>query len=589
MKHRPAPRPINFKRRLDAKLKQDPQVIKWSRRLLGDPEAKPYGLSEEQLAFVHLEVLRRRNDLRSQSEDLYVKAMHDTTPVLAAPDMDRKKLAEDLREIWSQPEMIRFWKRWEGEASCMGPKPDFMTGKALMAAMGMTGTSAHADDIYAELTGNPEIWGVFESLEGKTAAPRSYQNSLKQMPRLGCWGRAVRCNVAMVRQLAKLLPGQGIGERLMIDGMGMPAWCKQAPKGRTTEQELYRRRLCPEAGYRAYIQNKSGKQYLEGTEKGTAAKFLRTGKAWRGYYLVVIADQATGLPLVWTVMDASINEEGCIVPLLSDLYRHWPDCPAQVIAGDSAWDKDPWCRVCEVDYGIHPIFRLHDEDRIKDVSAYSRDGSVAGISGKGQLICAQHKNELKFVGAELASRAGLAGPGKSSKEGEFRVRAHCRHCGTLSLRMQADWSRLTFYPQNDVGPTAMKRFAFRQAMLTRLNGMEGIFQRLQSGRNLGTKGADRTRIRDKAAHESIISIALMSMTAAALTDQRAQAGSGYPLLPPIPTSSGARAVASKATGSGPLRRNSRSGQRQAATGPTVRAARGAHAAAVLLPRGFLGV
>jgi hypothetical protein len=79
--------------------------------------------------------------------------MHDTTPILSAPDMDRTKLADDLREIWSQPEMIAFWKRWTGEATCMGPKPDFMTGKALMAAMGMTRISAHADDIYAELTG----------------------------------------------------------------------------------------------------------------------------------------------------------------------------------------------------------------------------------------------------------------------------------------------------------------------------------------------------------------------------------------------------------------------------------------------------
>jgi hypothetical protein len=225
------------------------------------------------------------------------------------------------------------------------------------------------------------------------------------------------------------------------------------------------------------------------------------------------------------VIDASINEESAIVPLLSDLFKHWPDCPAEVIAGDSAWDKNKWNRLCEVHYGIHPIFRLHDEEHVPDISDFSRDGSVARITEKGQLVCAQHKTDLKFVGAQVASR-GTSPKGKPSKEGEFRIRAKCRHCGVLSLRMQANWRRLTFYPHNDEGPTAMKRFAFRQAMLSRLNGMEGIFNRLQSGKNLGTKGADRTRIRDKAAHESIISIALMSMTAATLTDQRAQAAAG---------------------------------------------------------------
>jgi hypothetical protein len=156
LKSRPAPRPINYKSRLDSKLKYDPQVIKWAKRLLGDREAKPYDLSEEQLAFVHLEVMKRRTDLGSpEGGDLYMKAMHETCPILAAPEMDRTKLAEDLREIWAQPEMRGFWNTWEGEAACKGPKPDFLTGKALMAAMGMCGTSAHADDIYAELDWQP--------------------------------------------------------------------------------------------------------------------------------------------------------------------------------------------------------------------------------------------------------------------------------------------------------------------------------------------------------------------------------------------------------------------------------------------------
>jgi len=34
------------------------------------------------------------------------------------------------------------------------------------------------------------------------------------------------------------------------------------------------------------------------------------------------------------------------------------DLDAREIVGDSAWDEDPWCKLCLVDYGIDPIFRL---------------------------------------------------------------------------------------------------------------------------------------------------------------------------------------------------------------------------------------
>jgi hypothetical protein len=183
------------------------------------------------------------------------------------------------------------------------------------------------------------MWGIFEALEDQASEPSGYQNALKQMPRLNCTELAKRSNVSMIKELARMFPGQGVGERLMIDGMALPAWCKQAPKGKTRKQEEYRRRFTPDAGYRAYIHQSQSKKNLSGGEVGTAAKFLRAGKAWRGYYLVCIGDQATGLPLVWTIIDAAEDEARCIVPLLSDLYRLWPECPAKLIAGDSAWDE----------------------------------------------------------------------------------------------------------------------------------------------------------------------------------------------------------------------------------------------------------
>jgi hypothetical protein len=222
-----------------------------------------------------------------------------------------------------------------------------------MAGMGMSGISAHADDIYAEVTGNPKIWSIFEDLNGEQAEPLTHKAALRQFSKLAIGGEVFKANIEMVKEIARLNPGKGVGERLMIDGMALPAWCKQTPKG-TPEQEAYRRRFTPEAGFRAYIHTHRNKEKVGPNSKQAVGKFLRAGKAWRGYYLVVIADRATGLPLVWLVIDASINEERAIVPLLSDLYRYWPDCPAKVIIGDSAWDNDLWCRLAEVDYGLHP-------------------------------------------------------------------------------------------------------------------------------------------------------------------------------------------------------------------------------------------
>jgi hypothetical protein len=89
----------------------------------------------------------------------------------------------------------------------------------------------------------------------------------------------------------------------------------------------------------------------------------------------VIADQVTGLPLVWTVHDASMDEARAIVPLLSFLFSLWPECPAKTIAGDSAWDENEWCRLCEVDYGIHPIFCRHPKISPPPVGDFSRDGT----------------------------------------------------------------------------------------------------------------------------------------------------------------------------------------------------------------------
>ena len=46
---------------LDKKLKYDPQVIKWAQRLMGDSGARPDHLNQEQLAWIGLELQKRRH------------------------------------------------------------------------------------------------------------------------------------------------------------------------------------------------------------------------------------------------------------------------------------------------------------------------------------------------------------------------------------------------------------------------------------------------------------------------------------------------------------------------------------------------
>jgi hypothetical protein len=69
---------------------------------------------------------------------------------------------------------------------------------------------------------------------------------------------------------------------------------------------------------------------------------------------------------------------------------------------------------------------------------------VSAITAEGRLICSRHGNELAFSGAQLGSRNGLY-PGKTSREGDFRVRRTRKDgCGQLGLVMKTDWSLLTF-------------------------------------------------------------------------------------------------------------------------------------------------
>src|SRR5205807_1505696 len=117
--------------------------------------------------------------------------------------------------------------------------------------------------------------------------------------------RALKANAAMFKGLCELYPGERFGETLLIDGCLFPAWCQQVGKGADEGAEAARRRTTPHAGARLIQYQSTGKYNLDPKTSMTAGAFAASANFSRGYFYVVILDQASGWPLVSTVMDAA--------------------------------------------------------------------------------------------------------------------------------------------------------------------------------------------------------------------------------------------------------------------------------------------
>lgn len=568
MKPRKVPNPTS--KYEQANLARDPQVKKWIQRLEADREATIKTVDEDKLAFITAEVMRRRGD-DFQPDELQ-KKMIETCPVVAAPDLT--DVATDLRHIFGQPEMQTFWKDWQGKRNKHGRAPDFPAAKSVLTVFAMGGISQHLDTVYERVKNDGAIKAVFEELGGRPLerppsrgtqpALLHYSRVCELLPRLAegdaCRWQAMTANIEMVKELARLYPKAGIGKRLLVDSTAVEAWAPQHSAGSKDDPQYAKREAklnarTPDAGFRAYTYNGS-KVDIDVGDKVAVGVNKKT-KAWRGYYFQVIADQATGLPLVWMMFNAKQQEHHGLLALLSDLHQLWPDINAELIAGDSAFSNNEVCRTCEVDYGIAPVFRLKPSEQTmkKNIPLKpgdSRDGSVVAISYQGHIICDPHRRALPYASHTLAPRHGLR-PGQTSKENEFRIRALCdtgttlrpHPCKRPSLRMSVNWHRLTRYPHHNQGRPEL--FAMRTAMLARLNQIEGLFNRLKGGLLLGGSGSSRNRLLDKGALEAAFSLGCLSMTAISLANERIQHGISVGAIksvnPPPPATPPAQAIA----------------------------------------------
>ena len=551
MRSRTAPNPAEyqFERRV---LGNDPQVRVWLQRLAGSRGVK--SLPRRDIQFVLSEVVKRRqHDFRP---DLVLDALKRTCPVLSYPEMT--DVVEDLGHMFSQPEMVRFWARAQGTKNKKGPTPCFGWTKALMAILAMTGKTTHGTDAHDLLCNMPglrrvfaradadgaalaekERWDAAVHVESWQAVP-DYTSLMRNIDRLTSTIRSegIVANIAMLKALKRRYPE--VGRRLLIDGTDVPAWVPQQWAERDSDRDKFLRRRVPEAGFRAYTHGpKQGKQALKGDEAGAQGRNLHVIKNWRGFYLVTLIDQATGLPVVWTMFDAAHDEAPSIIPLLSELFQQWPELDTEIIAGDSGWDEDPWCELAERHYGIHPIFRRHNgsaETRFAEKHKKLVEGKFISLGGDGRPRCI-HNQLLDYETAELPRRDGLR-PGKPHpNEKAFRVRFRCEHgntpLGRPGLPMCVDWSRLTYYPHHSHGHP--ERYAMRVAMLRRLNQIESWHNHLEAGLRIATEGADRSRLGALAKQEALLTLAALTTTSLALADQRLNHGLDMPALPPRPS------------------------------------------------------
>src|SRR5262249_50717574 len=147
------PKPNKAKLKLSPHLATDPQVRKWTQRLLADPEARPSDLSEEQLAFVVQAVLKQRGE--GVDPTAYAKRMLETAPELAAPGFTHREA--DLELIFGQPEMQAFWQQWSGPVAKKGPTPKYAGAKAVMATLAMGGVSSPIDTVHELVQKNSKL------------------------------------------------------------------------------------------------------------------------------------------------------------------------------------------------------------------------------------------------------------------------------------------------------------------------------------------------------------------------------------------------------------------------------------------------
>lgn len=543
MKRRPNPEPPTFNRQELRNPGLKRMLDAYAKQLQASPTAKASGLTETQYVLAVRHVLNKQAD--SRALDAFEKARVELTPVLSRPESDKR--LDDLQLIWSLPEMQDMWKEIDVAIAAglrPGPKPDYTCAKATMTLVGMGGLGPYAKNSHAVLGHSPQLRQMFQSLQdiadgvaaprpglepdrSRELAMRDYTNVTRHFDLIADQVSEVasRTRIQLLLSLKEFHPRTG--EMWLIDGTDVPAWVPQhgTREGTGSDADKAVRGRSPEAGYRAYTRGMGagGKAPIGSDAKAEPLVRNNLIKAWRGYFLTALVDQATGLAGPITMFDATLDEAPSIQELFYLLYgaaEHYGlEVGAKTVVGDSAWDEDAWCEFVSVFFGVDPIFRWRKQPE----KHLPKQSKIRTLGPRGELIC-RHGNELGHGSFEKPSRAGVL-LGDATPEGEFRLRAKqsadC-DCGKPGLRAMEDWSRILKYPHHGGG--APHLHGFREAALACLPQIESLWSSLKGAHHLATSGAARTRMTDIKVVRAFIELALLGQVALTVYDQRQRHG-----------------------------------------------------------------
>lgn len=220
---------------------------------------------------------------------------------------------------------------------------------------------------------------------------------------------------------------------------------------------------------------------------------------------MLIADTASTLPLVWSLVPANADERKETLALLKVLFRLWPECPMEVLVGDGLYDKSKdFAHELVFGYGIQPIF--------PKTGGYSRH--LPHVATDGIPVCAC-KEPMVFKDTDgnlftAAQRAKLGIPrGQEAPRLDGRLRWKCAAgvCKTKSARPVDDPRLYTYHHRGGDHKLAY----LRKALMLRRNAVESIFASVKH-LGLGGRAVDRPSWADDDEMDWLVSTALVFQT-----------------------------------------------------------------------------
>ncbi len=251
-------------------------------------------------------------------------------------------------------------------------------------------------------------------------------------------------NLAIIKEFAGKKPQ--IGKHCAIDATILPGAFQQFPVTAGSQRE------------EVLLRGKNAGSIYHGDDYG------------RGWYTLVIADVATGLPLIWRNLTSGAVKVTDVLELVTELQERWPECPIESLSGDSEFAKTAeLSRQLVFGHGIQPVFALRENT--------AKPSPYASSLGAPKCCDKQHMKLERPIGfvSRKTRRSRNLNPG-DLVEPTARMIWKCEHCGnTANLYVDEDPMLHTYYPRGSHENLALKRIA----LMRKRNVVEGVFSQMK--------------------------------------------------------------------------------------------------------------